>query len=1199
MPSIVLLLTLAGTCISAPAFAQRFAVPHRTFSPDQGGQIISGQLGTGKHNQPAMVDGALLLTGNATFSFFDISNPIAPTLISEFVSPYADGEAESHSISFARYADGRVIAATISGRGIDLWDVSDVRSPSLSSSVFLEGVRYGDRTEAVWGVHHQGRYVYVGGTNTGLHIVDAAVPEDPRVVGHLPITDFGGVSAGPLWAVGNLLVITTPKSSAGVATLDISDPASPTFLDAIVPEQTSYIGGFFGGTVYLINPLRAYDVTSDPREIAFLGSHSSVESEYMNFGNGRLYLGGKRPSPGVDIYALPSPGEFQLLHEVLGRNIPEIDDQFVLPIGNLVVLGDDQLGLGSVLAVESAARDDVPPAVSYINPPGGSTSVRLTTRVGVSFSDQVAIESTDDAAFIVRRLGESEPLVGAFGHSGTLVTFSPSMPLEPDATYEVVIAAGGVADLVGNAITETFRSVFSTGANVTSLDCGIADTLPSEIGSPVGFSSTGDTVDEYTWEFGDGSDLGGDASVSHTYQEAGRYPVTLRMRRGADEVACTRLHIVHEPLFAPPSHSSTIAIDIERRRVVVVNSDADSVSILDADTHERVFEVPVGDEPRSVAIDQGVAWVTTRDDARLTAVDITTGARVAVIEMPYASQPEGVAISADGSRIYVSLAARGEVIAVDRQRRTIVAQTRVSAEGRPRLGAIAIDPNTSRILVAQTISGASEGTVYSLSAALDDVRSLALDEDLGPDTAHAGRGVPNVLTALAVSPSGRSCTVVGTKANTRRGLMLDGLRPNFDNVVRTLVSRLDMELGEERVDMRIDFDDRSLPSSVAYSARGDLLFVALMGSNYVEVLDAYTHAAVAGFTTDFAPDGLVLDGDERLFVHASLSRSVGVIDVSALTSGRGAATPRVATIATLSQEPLAADVLLGKQLFHNADDPRLSSDGYIACASCHLDGGEDGRVWDFTDRGEGLRNTISLQGRAGTRHGPMHWTANFDEVQDFENDIRAHFGGTGLMEDGLFHAGTRADALGDAKAGLSPALDALAAYVSSLDAFPRSPYRNSDGTMTDAATRGAEVFERARCGECHAGEEMTDSMMRRLHDVGTLSERSGMRRGEVLEGIDTPTLVGVWATAPYLHDGSAETLDEVLRVPRHGNGSSLTDSERADLVAYMQELELRPPPDSAGCGCQVAPRRAPVISLAALVLALAVRRRSRSHERQA
>ena len=89
--------------------------------------------------------------------------------------------------------------------------------------------------------------------------------------------------------------------------------------------------------------------------------------------------------------------------------------------------------------------------------------------------------------------------------------------------------------------------------------------------------------------------------------------------------------------------------------------------------------------------------------------------------------------------------------------------------------------------------------------------------------------------------------------------------------------------------------------------------------------------------------------------------------------------------------------------FHDAGDRRMSRDHYISCASCHLEGGHDGRTWDFTQAGEGLRNTIDLRGRAGTAHGNVHWTANFDEIQDFEHDIRGPFGGDGFLNPIVFH----------------------------------------------------------------------------------------------------------------------------------------------------------------------------------------------------
>ncbi len=92
--------------------------------------------------------------------------------------------------------------------------------------------------------------------------------------------------------------------------------------------------------------------------------------------------------------------------------------------------------------------------------------------------------------------------------------------------------------------------------------------------------------------------------------------------------------------------------------------------------------------------------------------------------------------------------------------------------------------------------------------------------------------------------------------------------------------------------------------------------------------------------------------------------------------------------------------------------------------------------------GQGLRNSIKLRGTSAD-DGRLHWSQNFDEVQNFEGQIRMLSGGTGLMSNADFNAGTRSEPLGDAKAGISPDLDALAAYVASLNEFASSPGRAS------------------------------------------------------------------------------------------------------------------------------------------------------------
>ena len=163
-------------------------------------------------------------------------------------------------------------------------------------------------------------------------------------------------------------------------------------------------------------------------------------------------------------------------------------------------------------------------------------------------------------------------------------------------------------------------------------------------------------------------------------------------------------------------------------------------------------------------------------------------------------------------------------------------------------------------------------------------------------------------------------------------------------------------------------------------------------------------------------------------------------------------------------------------------------------------------------------------------------------------------------------SGTVNTTLGDPKAGLSPQLDALAAYVESLLEYPASPYRNPDGTLGAEALAGQLLFESPALGclQCHGGAHATDSAWLApadplLHDVGTIGPGSGMRLGEPLLGIDTPTLHGLWNSPPYLHDGSAADLLAVLTTKNpgdlHGTTSQLSAEELAQLVAYLLSLE--------------------------------------------
>ena len=152
--------------------------------------------------------------------------------------------------------------------------------------------------------------------------------------------------------------------------------------------------------------------------------------------------------------------------------------------------------------------------------------------------------------------------------------------------------------------------------------------------------------------------------------------------------------------------------------------------------------------------------------------------------------------------------------------------------------------------------------------------------------------------------------------------------------------------------------------------------------------------------------------------------------------------------------------------------------------------------------------------------------------------------------------GVRSDAEAAVRAGIKhiqfavrPEQDAVAIdeYLRSLKPLP-SPYLQA-GRLSQGAKRGRKIFKKAECATCHPAPLYTD---RGKYDVGT------GKLGEKGKAFDTPTLVEVWRTAPYLHDGRAATIREVLTkynpADRHGKTSGLTDAQLDDLTEFILSL---------------------------------------------
>jgi YVTN family beta-propeller protein len=663
----------------------------------------------------------------------------------------------------------------------------------------------------------------------------------------------------------------------------------------------------------------------------------------------------------------------------------------------------------------------------------------------------------------------------------------------------------------------------------------------------------------FRWNFGDGTtvDFAPDMQAIHAYKDAGHYTVIVLASDADTRTSASFVQTAHYPLTPrAPSHSGSIFVDTERHQVWNVNPDNDSVSVIDADGLTRIREVGVGDEPHSLALaPDGTVWVVSQMSDEIEILNRSTGNVEARIALPYASQPVGLAFGPGGAA-YVSLFATGKLVEIDPLARKPGRE--IDLGPTPAGVSVAAD---GRIFVTRFLSPVDHGEVWVVSPQTFQLtNTIVLPFDEGPDSESSGRGVPNYVASMVISPDGTQAWVTAKKDDLARGPQRDGQPTTSDNFVRAVVCAIDMKTEKEIIEKRDDVDNRSMPVSVAFSPLGDYAYILAEASNWIGIQDGYSTLNLGGIKeVGNAPDGLALSPDGKLYVNAFLSREVIAYDLGlSLASIDHKAPDPLARIRTIDQEQLSPELLLGKQVFFNAADTRMSNDGYMSCVSCHFGGFSDGRIWDFTDRGEGLRNTKTMLGVRGAQgEGRLHWSANFDEVQDFERDIRDSFEGSGFMPDAEWLA-RKGDTFGKPAAGVSKELDALSAYITSFDRVPRSPYRNPDGSFTKDARAGRKIFEKAGCRECHTGPDFTDSSVDILHDVGTIQPTSGKRLGGPLQGIDTPTLKGVWQTAPYLHDGRAATLLEIFTQytkDQMGKTSDLTQIELGQLVRYLQELD--------------------------------------------
>ena len=313
------------------------------------------------------------------------------------------------------------------------------------------------------------------------------------------------------------------------------------------------------------------------------------------------------------------------------------------------------------------------------------------------------------------------------------------------------------------------------------------------------------------------------------------------------------------------------------------------------------------------------------------------------------------------------------------------------------------------------------------------------------------------------------------------------------------------------------------PRALAYDGNSDTLYVAGFGSdNVLAVADvsqasvhaSWQHKVPVSEGGACGPDGLAVDpSNGHVLVFCSLTRRVVRLAGDPATTN---APVVVAHSDALAQSRLSAEAQRGRELFRRGNAQEISTFGAMACASCHAETRADGLSWRL--QGSNLQTPL-LGGRIAGAH-PFKWDGKDPDITSSLTNTVQRLGGFGINA-------TQADE--------------LAAFLESVEP-PRTP------TVEDpmAVARGKELFESdvTGCAACHYGPLFTDQQQ---YDLDTN-----------LGDVDTPSLVGLATSAPYYHDGSARTLEALLRgnASIHGMGqiATLTDPQIDDLVQYLETL---------------------------------------------
>ncbi len=603
-------------------------------------------------------------------------------------------------------------------------------------------------------------------------------------------------------------------------------------------------------------------------------------------------------------------------------------------------------------------------------------------------------------------------------------------------------------------------------------------------------------------------------------------------------------------LISPALHAgvsnSLLDISSDGKLLLVANTDNGTVTVVDAEKQRVLHEIKVGDKP------EGVTWI---GDGPLAVVAVYGADRVAFVDaaagkvvqqLPVSNEPYGIVANRDGSRAWITHEYPGTVSEVDLAQQKVVREIKVG----PFVRGLCLSPDEGRLYVTQYYTGILNAVDLKTGKVVDS---------------WTGHTTDNLCRQVVVHPHRPKAYLSHLRSMIDR---IDGRGSIFPQLsICDLIDPAEAKARGDRPNRRVSVALDTYngvyvmanPWEAALSPDGKRLYTIYAGTNDMNISavidDDYNEIERVGRAIQIGknPRAIRVSPDgQRVYVYNFLDYAISVHD------------PNMKRLAEIKvcEPPHTPEWVRGKILFNTALPP-LTSRRWIACSSCHPDGHSDGRVWQNP---EGLRKTTALFGLAHTH--PLHWSADRDEVQDFEYTIRGRLmQGKGLVSGPIKpKAGFHATELEEPLSGRSADLDALAIYSNSFK-FRLSPHIPAPGKLSAAAERGKQVFfnKEVGCASCHSGPYYSDSRLEkpyRLHDVGTGQDDPSEKMGPKY---DTPTLLGVYRTAPYLHHGKAATLRDVLtkcnKEDKHGKTSQLKAGEIDDLVEFLKSLPYETPPD--------------------------------------